>query len=149
MRDMVPFRRRTSLTPMDIFRDFFGRDLVDDFFASSAAPMEMARGFCADIREEENEYIVEAELPGYNKEDINIDLVNDRLTISAKKKEEHSEEKDNYIRRERRVGQVCRSFIVSGIENDKVSAKYENGLLHVTLPKEKEIKPKSTRIDIN
>ncbi len=149
MRDMIPFRRRNGLAPMDIFRDFFGRDLVDDFFAGSMLPVGMVGGFRADIKENEREYIVEAELPGYNKEDIEIDLVDDRLTISAKKNEEINEERENYIRRERRVGQVSRSFMVSGIKNNEVSAKYEDGLLKVILPKEKESKPRSTRIDIN
>lgn len=149
MRDMVPFRRRNGLAPMDIFKDFFGRDLVDDFFTGSMFPMGMVGGFRADIKENEKEYVVEAELPGYNKEDIEIDLVDDRLTISAKKNEVVNEEMENYIRRERRVGQVSRSFMVSGIKNNEVSAQYTDGLLKVTLPKEKETKPRNTRIDIN
>lgn len=149
MRDMVPFRRRNGLAPIDIFKDFFGRNLIDDFFASSMLPMGMSGGFRADIKETEKEYVVEAELPGYNKEDIEIDLVDNRLTISAQKNEEVNEERENYIRKERRVGQVSRSFMVSGIKNQEVKAEYVDGLLRVTLPKEEESKPRSTRIDIN
>ena len=149
MRDMVPFRRRNGLSPADLFRDFFGRDLMDDFFAGSMLSETMTRGFRADIKENSKEYVVEAELPGYNKEDIQIDLVNERLTISANKKEEVNEKKDNYIRRERRLGQASRSFIVSGIKNDEVKAEYVDGLLRVTLPKDEEDKRRSTRIDIN
>jgi HSP20 family protein len=149
MRDMVPFRRRNGLTPVDLFRDFFGRDLMDDFFGSSMLPVGMTGGFRADIKENDKEYVVEAELPGYNKEDIEIDLVNDRLTISAKKNEEVKEERENYIRKERRMGQVSRCFLVSGIKNDQVKAEYADGLLRVTLPKEEEGRTRSTRIDIN
>jgi HSP20 family protein len=149
MRDMIPFRRRNGLAPMDIFRDFFGRDIIDDFFASSMLPMGMAGGFRADIKETEKEYVVEAELPGYDKENIEIDLIGDRLTISAKKNEEINEERENYIRKERRSGQVSRSFMVSGIKNEEVSAQYVDGMLKITLPKEEDTKPRSSRIDIN
>ncbi|HZJ58282.1 MAG TPA: Hsp20/alpha crystallin family protein [Clostridia bacterium] len=149
MKDMVPFRRRNGLTPIDLFKGFFGRDLMDDFFGNDMLSGGMTGGFRADIKETEKEYVVEAELPGYNKEDIDIDLVNDRLTISAKKNEEIKEEKENYIRRERRMGQASRCFLVSGIKNDEVKAEYADGLLKVTLPKEEEGRTRNTRIDIN
>lgn len=147
MRDMTPFRGN-ELNPMNMFRDFFGRDLMDGFFGDNMFSMKSAGGFCADIKESEKEYVVEAELPGYKKEDIQINLVDDRLTISAKKSEEINEERDNYIRRERRVGQASRSFIVSGIKNKEVTAEYKDGILNITLPKEKESEPRNTRIDI-
>ena len=146
---MVPYRRRSSLAPMDVFKEFFGRDVLDDFFSSNRLSAEMVGGFCADIKEVENGYLVEAELPGYKKENIEIDLVDDRLTITAKKEDELSEDKDNYIRRERRFGQVSRSYLVSGIDNEGVSADYVDGILTVNLPKLEEVKPKNTRIDIN
>jgi len=149
MRDLIPFRRRNGFTPVDLFRDFFGRDIWDDFFSSSMLPVNMAGSFRADIKENEKEYIVEAELPGFNKDDIQIDLVDDRLTISARKNEEVNEERDNYIRRERRVGQVSRSFWVSGIKNDEVKAEYKNGLLRIILPKDNEGNRRGRRIDIN
>ncbi|MFY9176344.1 MAG: Hsp20/alpha crystallin family protein [Caldicoprobacterales bacterium] len=149
MRGMIPFRRRNGFAPVDLFRDFFGRDIMDDFFSSSMLPMSMAGSFRADIKENQKEYIVEAELPGYSKEDIEIDLVDDRLTISAQKNEEISEERDNYIRRERRVGKVSRSFLVSGIKNDEVKAEYTDGLLRVILPKDEEGRKRGRRIDIN
>ena len=149
MRGMIPFRRRNGFAPVDLFRDFFGRDIMDDFFSSSMLPMSMAGSFRADIKENQKEYIVEAELPGYSKEDIEIDLVDDRLTIFAQKNEEISEERDNYIRRERRVGKVSRSFLVSGIKNDEVKAEYTDGLLRVILPKDEEGRKRGRRIDIN
>lgn len=149
MRDLIPFRRRNGFTPVDLFRDFFGRDIWDDFFNSSMLPVNMAGSFRADIKENEKEYIVEAELPGFTKDDIQIDLVDDRLTISARKNEEVNEERDNYIRRERRVGQVSRSFWVSGIKNDEVKAEYKNGLLRIILPKDNEGNRRGRRIDIN
>ena len=71
------------------------------------------------------------------------------LTISAHKNEEVNEERDNYIRRERRVGQVSRSFWVSGIKNDEVKAEYKNGLLRIILPKDNEGNRRGRRIDIN
>lgn len=149
MRDLTPFRRRNGLSTMDFFRDFFGRDLVDDFFASSTLPVGMAGGFRADIKENDKEYIVEAELPGYDKDDIEINLVDDRLTISAQKSEEVKEERDNYIRRERQVGRISRSFMVTNIKNKDVKAEYVDGLLRIVLPKDEEGRRRSTRIDIH
>ncbi|NLN40506.1 MAG: Hsp20/alpha crystallin family protein [Clostridiales bacterium] len=149
MRDLIPFRRRNGFTPVDLFRDFFRRDIWDDFFNNSMLPVGMTGSFRADIKENQNEYIVEAELPGYSKEDIQIDLVDDRLTISACKNEEVNEERDNYIRRERRVGQVSRAFWVSGIKNDEVKAEYADGLLRIILPKDNEGNRRGRRIDIN
>jgi len=149
MRDLIPFRRRNGFTPVDLFRDFFGRDIWDEFFNTSMLPVGMTGSFRADIKENQNEYIVEAELPGYSKDDIQIDLVDDRLTISARKNEEVNEERDNYIRRERRVGQVSRSFWVAGIKNDEVKAEYVDGLLRIILPKDNEGNRRGRRIDIN
>jgi len=101
-----------------------------------------------DIRETEKEYIVEAELPGVDKKDIKIDLKDDVLTISVEQSKEINEEKENYIRRERQYGSYCRSFYVDNVDNEKVTAKYDNGVLFVTLPKAKETKDKKSRIEI-
>ena len=109
----------------------------------------MAGGFRADIKENDKEYIVEAELPGYDKDDIEINLVDDRLTISAQKSEEVKEERDNYIRRERQVGRISRSFMVANIKNKDVKAEYVDGLLRIVLPKDEEGRRRSTRIDIH
>lgn len=88
-----------------------------------------------DVTDEGDRYLLSAEFPGFNREDINIGLDGNMLTISATRKEENEEKKDNYIRRERRMGAYSRSFDISGIDTEAINAKYENGVLKLELPK--------------
>lgn len=144
MFGIVPFRNnniqgRTGLFDIDsMFTDFFNEPFMGVVSASSIK---------ADVRETENEFIIDAEIPGVKKEDIKLDLKDDRLTISVEKTEEKKEEKDNYIRRERRYGSTSRSFSVQNVRQEDVSAKYENGILSIVLPKS-EPKKISSRIEI-
>ena len=76
-----------------------------------------------DIKESDDKYLLEAELPGVNKDDINIEIRNDIITISVERNEEIKEERENYIRRERRYGSFRRSFPVEDVEQDKIRCK--------------------------
>ncbi len=91
-----------------------------------------------DVKEAENHYQIEIELPGYNKEDIHADLKDGYLTISAERKEEKEkkDDKGNYIRRERRYGNCSRSFYVGKeiTEND-IKANFKNGILTLLVAK--------------
>ncbi|PYG88208.1 HSP20 family protein [Ruminiclostridium sufflavum DSM 19573] len=144
MFGIVPFRNnnvqeRGSLFDIDsMFNDFFNEPFMGIVSAGSIK---------ADIKETENEFVIDAEIPGAKKEDIKLDLKNDRLTISVEKTEESKEEKNNYIRRERRYGSASRSFNVQNVKADEVSAKYENGVLSIVLPKS-ESKKIESRIEI-
>ena len=105
-----------------------------------------------DVIEKDNCYQLEAELPGFNKEDIKIDLKNDILTISASHSE-NNEEKDNngkYIRRERRTSSYQRSFRVNDLKAEDIIAQYRNGVLIVNIPKKEAIPEKEevTRIEV-
>lgn len=88
-----------------------------------------------DIMDEGDKYVLNAELPGFDKNDIQIDIENDFLQIRASKNEETEDKRDNYVRRERRSGSYARGFDISGINADAISAKYENGILTLDLPK--------------
>ncbi|MBA1334373.1 MAG: heat shock protein Hsp20 [Firmicutes bacterium] len=144
MFDLIPFRRgshRGSIIPEDFFDGFFGTDFL--------APMnQFGRGMKVDIQETDSQYVIEADLPGFNKEDINIDLSDNRVTISAQHNEDTEEKGDNYIRRERKSGAVMRSFLVDNVKHDQASAKYENGVLKLVLPKADTDNPRKRRIDI-
>ena len=148
MFGLVPFNRRNGLASR---RDFFSIDnFFDSFFNDSFAGFFTAvNPIRADIRETEKEYIIEADLPGVRKEDIRLELEDGVLTLGVEQNEQIDEERENYIRRERRYGSYCRSFRVDGVKEDKVTAKYENGVLTVKLPKSEVSKPKTHRIDIN
>ena len=105
-----------------------------------------------DVIEKDNCYQLEAELPGFNKEDIKIDLKNDLLTISASHSE-NNDEKDNngkYIRRERRTSSYQRSFRVHDLKAEDIIAQYRNGVLTVNIPKKEALpeKEEATRIEV-
>ncbi len=108
------------------------------------------RVFNTDIQDNGDSYTLEAELPGFAKEDIQIDIENDRLTIQAVHKAENDQKDDqgNYLRRERYYGSYSRSFDISDIESSQISAAYENGVLKLTLPKRAVTVPTSRRLEI-
>ena len=81
--------------------------------------------------------------------DISIDIHDNLLTISVKNDENIEEKKDNYIRRERRSSSMSRSFSVDNIENEKISAKHDNGVLTLVLPKKDQSKPSGRKVDIS
>lgn len=147
---LVPYGRKNrglAKRPQDIFSI---DSLFDDFFSDSFMPAFFAGDaqMKVDVKENEKEYIVEADLPGVKKEEINIDLSNGRLTISVAKNEEINVEEDNYIRKERRSGSYCRSFYVENVVEDQIAAKFENGVLSIVLPKNDAGVNKKNRIEI-
>ena len=106
--------------------------------------------FRCDIQDKGDSYLLEAELPGFAKEDIQLNVKDGILTISAQHKES-SEEKDkkgNYIRRERRYGSFTRSFDISGIQEHAITAAYNNGVLELELPKAQPEVPVARQIEI-
>ena len=116
-----------------LLRDFFGERL-------SYGPVMKA-----DVKETEEAFIVEAEMPGVKKENVALICENGVLTISAKVNEETSEEDENYVRRERVTGEIKRSFVLEKINEESIKAKLEDGILYVTLPKKT---PDEKHIDI-
>lgn len=147
MFNLIPWRNGNIANRKD---DWFGLDrFFDEFFRDPffAKVSSMTAPIRADIRETDKEYIVEAEMPGLNKEDIIIDLNNDVLTLGADIKKEVNDEKDGYIYRERQSGSFRRSFRVENIKNEDVKASYHNGILTVILPKSDDA-AKSRRIAI-
>ncbi|MDX9888133.1 MAG: Hsp20/alpha crystallin family protein [Anaerovoracaceae bacterium] len=113
-------------TSNSIFRDFFGGNLDTGKYSLIKT----------DVTEDKDKYALEAELPGFSKDDIKIDLDGDYLTIKAERSfDEESEEKGKMIRRERYYGSYMRSFDVSGVDTEKINAEYKDGVLKVDLPK--------------
>lgn len=143
MNRMIPYMNNNSLLRRN---PFVPSSFDDDFFGSFFKTVPPVCNIRTDVRETKNDYIVEAELPGLSKENIEIKTANDVLTISAKYQRDESEEKDGYLRRERRSGSFSRSFDISGIDQNNIKAKYEDGLLYISLPK--AAKPKDTSRNI-
>lgn len=140
----------------------FGENLFDDFFNdfdmfpawSGRNPLygKHARNMMkTDVRETENTYEVDVDLPGFKKDEIHVDLKDGYLTIQAAKGLDKDEEdkKGKYIRQERYAGAMSRSFYVGDVEPDQISAKYEGGVLRISLPREgKKELPKNNTIAI-
>ena len=146
MFEIVPFDRHIRhLAAMDPFREF--DELERSFFGNQHS---MVSAFRTDVVDTGDAFKLEAELPGFDKEDIQIDIENDCLTVSAEHKSEKKEEneKRNFVKRERFYGSYTRSFDVSGINVDGIEAKYENGVLTLTLPKKAAEIPASRRLEI-
>ena len=140
MFGMLPFDRSDN----NIFDSFDA--FTRDFFRKSNAELP---AFRTDIRDTGDSYVLEAELPGFKKEDISLDLKDGILTITAAHTEQSEEAtQGSYIRRERRYGSFQRSFDVTGIEEKNITAAYENGVLALTLPKAKPVEPETHRIAI-
>lgn len=110
---------------------------LDDIFDDMEKEMKRNNHMKCDVIENDNNYQVEVDIPGYNKEDIKIEYLDGLLTITAEKTKEHHEEskKKKYIRRERYFGKVSRSFSFSDIEEDNIDAEFKNGTLLLTIPK--------------
>ena len=141
MFGMLPFERSDS-NVFDTFDNF-----ARDFFRKSNTDLP---AFRTDIRDAGESFLLEADLPGFNKEDITLDLKDGILTIQAvhTESDEHKDDKGSYIRRERRYGSFQRSFDVTGIDEGGITAAYENGVLTLNLPKVKPAEPETHRIAI-
>lgn len=127
----------------DLFDDIFG----DSFFKKEDKMMK------TDIRETDNGYIIDVDLPGYKKENIKIDVTDGYLTINAKMNQKNTEDNNGkYVRRERFFGECSRSFYVGEAVKDlDIKAKFQNGILSLEIPKIDERKnlPEKKYIEIS
>ncbi len=132
---------RESYVP-SIFSDFFGDYLNNDVMLRNVRPAVPA----CNIHESEKNFAIELAVPGMQKSDFHIEVENGVLTISAEKKEEKSDEKVNYTRKEFSYASFKRSFTLPETVNaENISASYENGVLALSLPKKEESKSKAAR----
>ena len=131
-RDMDEFEKKFFSSPFG----FFDTNVLDEFKT--------------DIKDEGDRYELEADLPGFDKKDIHLDINGDMLTVSAERHSEHEEKdkKNKYVRCERSYGSYSRSFDVSGINIDGIEASYTDGVLTLTMPKKASEVPASRRLEI-
>lgn len=138
MNDMIPSKRDFWDFSRRLFDDALGQNFGD--FGS----------FKTDIIEQDEAYVVEAELPGMSRDNIELDFKDNVLSISAKQETatDESDEERNYIRRERSTRSFSRQFILQDIDEDNIKARFDNGILEVTLPKQNPTPKTSKKIDI-
>ena len=139
-RDLLSIRDEVNR----LFDNFFTgvperrRDLLEGEWAPSV-----------DIAETDNDVVVTAELPGVKQDDVDITIADDVLTLKGEKKEEKEVKEKNYHRIERSYGSFQRSVsLPAGVQADKAKATYKDGVLHITVPKAEEAKPKQIKIDV-
>ena len=123
----------------------FGENLFDDWMSFPFRNFNTNSLMKTDIRETDGSFELDIDMPGFNKEDLKAELKEGYLTISASTNKDDGEKDENgrYIRRERYVGSCSRSFYVGeDIKQDDIKAKFENGILKISVPK-KEAQPKA------
>ncbi|AIQ15520.1 MULTISPECIES: Hsp20/alpha crystallin family protein [unclassified Paenibacillus] len=147
MFDLVPFGKRRD----DVF-GVLAKSLNEVFNDEFFAPMTgAAQSFRTDIRESGQAYLIEAELPGFKKEEIDIDYTRPYLTIKAVRKEEDAQENEEHqvVRRERRYGEYVRRFYVQDIAEDEIRASLKDGMLSLEVPKQQKSQGKRIEIQDN
>lgn len=147
---MLNRRNNNSMITYNPFQelDNFERSFFGDFFP------RFDRGtlgtFKTDVTDEGDSYRIEADLPGFKKEDIHLDVSDNLLTLSAERHSEHEDKEKNgkYLRCERSYGSYSRVFDLSDVKSEDITAKYEDGVLTLNLPKKTQEVPTSRRIEL-
>ena len=139
MAGLVPFNKKNKeISTNTSFEDFY--KVLDDYF-SNDWPFKRTLThdtFKVDVEDNGNEYLIEAEVPGIDKKDINVELNDGKLMISITRDENSESKKKNFIHRERRYSSMSRSIYLEDAKQDGIKAKLENGLLKVVVPKEEK-----------
>ena len=120
-----------SLLPEKFYLD----DFFDDFVPMPKMPKNEMK---CDIYEKGGRVHIELDVPGFNKEDVKVDLDDGILTISATKHEDKEEKEKNYYRKERLFGSFKRQFNVGNVKENEIDAKFNNGVLKISFPKEEQ-----------
>lgn len=136
-----PVRRQSGNDLMNFYNMF------DDFFDDNFFNMRSLKNdtFKMDVKEQDQSYLIEAEMPGVKKEEIKLDYQDGQLLISVQKEENINDETDNYIHRERRMTSMQRGMMLKNINAEAIEASLEDGILRIILPK---LEPKSNKVQI-
>jgi HSP20 family protein len=136
MNGLVPFDNRSSALFRTGLEDFY--NVLGDFFNEPwSTRRSLSRDtFKIDVRESDKEYLIEAELPGVKKEEIELSLDEGRLMIAVKKEENIDNSQNNYVHRERRVSSMCRGIYLPDAKPEGITARLDNGILGVSVAKQ-------------
>lgn len=136
-RDMVTLRERMNR-------------LFEESLASRGEESDIWRGEwypSVDIHEKDKELVLNAELPGVEEKDVDVEVEGNTLSIKGKREMEKETKEEDYHRIERSYGSFCRSFTLpANVDADKIKAEMDNGVLKVTMPKKPELKPKRVKV---
>lgn len=141
-------------SPIEYFTNFQKRidDLFEEFFGDFGLPSNRNLGSFyprVDIRDNETNIVVHADLPGIDEKDLEVSITKDSIILQGEKKYEFEEKKENYFRKERSYGSFKRIIpLPVEVDDSKAEAKYKNGVLTITLPKSEKAKQNIKKIPI-
>ncbi|MDM7457231.1 MAG: Hsp20/alpha crystallin family protein [Tepidimonas sp.] len=141
MSNLIPRR-------MSLFDEFF-RDMAPAFYVRPLHGDPLPQQIKVDVKENDQAYVISAEMPGVGKDNIHVSVENNLVTIAAEVKQEDAQrDGDKVLHSERYYGAVSRSFALpSDVDESSASAKYDNGVLTLTLPKKAAVAGKRIRIE--
>lgn len=148
MFKLIPYRKNNLSRTEDVFNDFFDSFFNDDFFTPMRNLDNRFGGFKVDVSDQGDKYLIEADLPGMDKENLKIDYENHYLTISAQRSESKEIQENSYIRKERQSGEYRRSFYIDNIQPDGIEATFRNGVLKIEMKKMPQISSGGKTIEI-
>lgn len=140
MFGLTPFRSNYYVSAYDPFKEM--EEFERRFFGQRTPAMK------TDIRETENAYILESDLPGFSREDIHAEIKDGYLTIRAEHRSENEDKNESYLRRERSYGSFSRAFDLDGIDAEAITASFKNGVLTLELPKMQQKVEEARRVEI-
>jgi HSP20 family protein len=140
MFGLTPFRSNFYVSAYDPFKEM--EEFERRFFGQRTPALK------TDIRETENAYILESDLPGFSREDIRAEIKNGYLTIRAERKSESEGSNESYLRRERSYGSFSRTFDLDGIDAEAITASFKDGVLTLELPKLAPKKEEARSVEI-
>lgn len=131
-----------------MFPEFFN-DMMESFFKNDELNTSSYTRPLSNVKDTDGAFLIEFALPGFSKNDVDIDVNDHVLTVSSKKEETKNEEQENYTRREFYYGEFKRSFTLpEGVDEEKIKATFKDGILNVEIPKKPELQPRSYKVAI-
>jgi len=140
MFGLTPYRSNYYVSAYDPWKEM--EEFERRFFGQRTPSMK------TDIRETENAYILESDLPGFGREDIHAEIKDGYLTIRAEHKSENENKNESYLRRERSYGSFSRTFDLDGIDAEAITASFKNGVLTLELPKMQKKDEEARKVEI-
>ena len=127
-------------------RKYYLDSIFDNFMDEGSDNFDVMK---CDVYEKDGAYHIEADIPGFKKDEISVDCEDGYVTISAEKNTENEEKDENkkYIKRERFYGKTVRKFYVGDVDSEKINAEYKDGMLELVVPKEEKL-PNKKSIEI-
>lgn len=140
MRGLIQYTRPNELMNWN--------GMLDRFFDDT--PVWNTRTPAVNVRENEDGYLMEAELPGLSDKDVELKVEDNILTLSSRKEEAKEEATEGYLIRERRSAEFCRTFVLPrDVDRETIKAEFKNGLLTVQIPKAAEAKPRKIDVTVS